>query len=50
MNENAEVLDASGLTQNPKALKKLLMAQIRAQGGTAAMDSKSIMQGLTCSP
>ena len=46
MNENAEAVDVSGLTQNPKALKKLLMAQIRAQGGTAAVDSKSIVQGL----
>ena len=46
MNENAEVLDVTGLTQNPKALKKLLMAQIRAQGGTAAVDSKSIVNSL----
>jgi len=46
MNENAEAVDVAGLTQNPKALKKLLMAQIRAQGGTAAVDSKSIVHGL----
>jgi hypothetical protein len=44
--ENAEVLDVTVLTQNPKALKKLLMAQIRAQGGTGAVDSKSIVSGL----
>jgi len=46
MNENAEAVGVAGLTQNPKALKKLLMAQIRAQGGTAAVDSKSIVNGL----
>jgi putative transposase len=46
MTENAEVLDVTGLTKDTKALKKLLMAQIRARGGTAAVDSKSIVNGL----
>jgi putative transposase len=46
MNENAEVIDVTGLRQNPQALKKLLIDQIRARGGTAAVDSKSIVQDL----
>jgi transposase-like protein len=46
MTENAELLDVTGLTKDTKALKKLLMAQIRARGGTAAVDSKSIVNGL----
>jgi hypothetical protein len=47
MNEkNADVLDVSGLMENPKATRKTPDAQIRAQGGTAAVDSKSIVNGL----
>jgi transposase-like protein len=46
MNENAAVVDVTGLMENPQAFKKLLIDQIRARGGTAAVDSKSIVQGL----
>ena len=46
MNENAESIDFSGLTQDPQALKKLLMAQVRARGGTPTMDSKAVVQSL----
>lgn len=46
MNENAAVIDVTGLMENPQAFKKLLIDQIRARGGTAAVDSKSIVQGL----
>jgi putative transposase len=46
MNENAEFPDLSSLMQDPEALKKLLIAQIRARGGTPAMDSKAVVQNL----
>jgi transposase-like protein len=46
MNENAESIDFSSLMQDPQALKKLLMAQVRARGGTPAMDSKAVVQSL----
>jgi putative transposase len=46
MNENAESIDFSSLTQDPQALKKLLMAQVRARGGTPTMDSKAVVQSL----
>jgi putative transposase len=46
MNENAAALDVTGLMENPQAFKKLLIDQIRARGGTTAVDSKSIVQGL----
>lgn len=46
MNENAESIDFSGLMQDPEALKKLLIAQIRARGGTPALDSKAVVQSL----
>ena len=46
MNENAAVIDVTGLMENPQAFKKLLIDQIRARGGTTAVDSKSIVQGL----
>jgi putative transposase len=46
MNENAAAIDVTGLMENPQALKKLLIDQIRARGGTAAVDSKTIVQGL----
>jgi len=46
MNENAESIDFSSLMQDPEALKKLLIAQIRARGGTPALDSKAVVQSL----
>jgi putative transposase len=46
MNENAESIDFSSLTQDPQALKKLLMAQVRARGGTPVVDSKAVVQSL----
>jgi transposase-like protein len=46
MKENAAAIDVTGLMENPQAFKKLLIDQIRARGGTAAVDSKSIVQGL----
>jgi putative transposase len=46
MNENAAAIDVTGLMENPQAFKKLLIDQIRARGGTGAVDSKSIVQGL----
>ena len=45
-NENAAAVDVTGLRENPQAFQKLLIDQIRARGGTAAVDSKSIVQGL----
>jgi putative transposase len=46
MNENAESIDLSSLTKEPEALKKLLIAQLRARGGTQAVDSKAVVQSL----
>jgi putative transposase len=46
MNENPAVIDVTSLMENPQAFKKLLMDQIRARGGTVAVDSKSIVQDL----
>jgi putative transposase len=46
MNENAAAIDVAGLMENPQAFKKLLIDQLRARGGTAAVDSKSIVQDL----
>jgi putative transposase len=46
MNENAESPDLSSLVQDPEALKKLLISQIRARGGTPAVDSKAVVQSL----
>jgi putative transposase len=46
MNEKAESIDFSSLMQDPEALKKLLIAQIRARGGTPALDSKAVVQSL----
>lgn len=46
MKQNAEVPDLANLIQDPEALKKLLMAQVRAGGGTKAFDSKSLVQNL----
>ena len=46
MNENAASPDFSGLMQDPEALKKLLIEQIRARGGTPAVDAKAVVQNL----
>ena len=46
MNENAEVTDLATLIQDPQALKKLLIAQVRSGGGTQAFDSKAVLQSL----
>ncbi len=46
MNENAESPDLSSLVQDPEALKKLLISQIRTRGGTSAVDSKALVQNL----
>jgi transposase-like protein len=46
MDENTEKLDEGALVQDPQALKKLLMAQVRAGGGTQAFDSKAVLQNL----
>lgn len=39
-------LDPEALSQDPEAFKKMLIAQVRARGGTAAVDSKSMFQSL----
>lgn len=46
MNENSEAVDLATLIQDPQALKKLLIAQVRAGGGTQAVDSKTLVQNL----
>jgi hypothetical protein len=46
MNKNAESIDFSSLTEGPQALRKLLMAQVRARGGTPTMDAKAVVQSL----
>lgn len=46
MNENLEVNDLANLIADPEALKKLLIAQVRAGGGTQAFDSKALVQNL----
>ena len=46
MNSNAEALDFSTLTQDTEALKKMLIAQLRARGGTSFFDPKSVIQNL----
>jgi putative transposase len=46
MNENAEVPDFATLIHDPEALKKLLIAQVRAGGGSQAFDSKAVLQSL----
>jgi putative transposase len=46
MNEDTETLDFANLIQDPSALKKLLIAQVRAGGGTKAFDSKAMVQNL----
>lgn len=46
MNENLEGIDFASLTEDPVALKKLLIAQVRARGGTKSFDSKAVLQSL----
>ena len=40
MEEKTEVPDSANLLQDPEALKKLLMAQVRAGGGSQARTPK----------
>ena len=40
------VPDPEMLNTDPQAFKKLLMAQVRARGGTQAVDSKNVFQNL----
>jgi transposase-like protein len=46
MEEKTEVPDSANLLQDPEALKKLLMAQVRAGGGSQALDAKALAQNL----
>ncbi len=46
MEEQTEVADGANLLQDPEALKKLLMAQVRAGGGSQALDAKALVQNL----
>ena len=46
MEEQTENPNRSNLLQDPEALKKLLMAQVRAGGGSQALDSKALVQNL----
>lgn len=46
MEEPTEVADSANLLQDPEALKKLLMAQVRAGGGSQALDAKALVQNL----
>ena len=46
MEEQTEVPDSTNLLQDPEALKKLLMAQVRAGGGSQALDAKALVQNL----
>src|SRR5207302_10321216 len=46
MEEKTEVPDSANLLQDPEALKKLLMAQVRASGGSQALDTKALVQNL----
>lgn len=39
-------VDIASLIHDPEALKKLLIAQVRAGGGTQAVDSKTLVQNL----
>src|SRR5919109_1411947 len=40
------VRDPELLTKDPEAFKKTLMAQVRARGGTAAVDTKSLFRDI----
>lgn len=44
--ENVGVPDLAALSEDPEALKKMIMAQVRAGGGTLAFDSKAVLQNL----
>lgn len=46
MQERTEVSSGASLLNDPDALKKLLMAQVRAGGGTGAIDTKALVQNL----
>src|SRR4051794_3306674 len=46
MEEKTEVPDSANLLQDPEALKKLLMAQVRASGGSQALDAQALVQNL----
>lgn len=46
MNETTAVPDFATLMEDPAALKKLLIAQVRAGGGSQAFDSKALLQNL----
>ena len=46
MNENVETPNVASLIADPEALKKLLIAQVRAKGGSQAFDSKAVLQNL----
>ena len=46
MTETTETLSFHDLIQDPEALKKLLIAQVRARGGTQAFDTKALAQNL----
>lgn len=46
MEEQTEVPDSANLLQDPEALKKLLMAQVRAGGGSQALNAKALVQNL----
>jgi putative transposase len=46
MNEKTEVPDFAKLIQDPEALKKLLIAQVPAGGGSQAFDTKALLQNL----
>jgi transposase-like protein len=46
MNETTAVPDFATLMEDPEALKKLLIAQVRAAGGSQAFDAKALLQNL----
>lgn len=46
MEEQSKILNSAELLQEPEALKKLLMAQVRAAGGSQAVDTKALAQKL----
>jgi len=46
MEQQTELPDRIDLLQDAEALKKLLMAQVRASGGSQALDAKALVQNL----
>src|SRR5690242_17663273 len=44
--ESGLVIDPELLAQDPEAFKKTLIAQVRARGGTRAVDTKSVFQDI----